>query len=67
MPLRKTLDDMIEEAAPRDFTADEINATANTGLNPVALLNLAWHQFETDQTGYKSWERSAISHFLEQH
>ena len=68
MPLRKLLDDMLEEAAPRIFTHDEISTEpANMGLTPVALLNLAWHKFEADQAGYRSWERFAISGFLERH
>jgi len=68
MPLRKMLDDMIEEAAPRIFSKDEIG-TQGTGtmLTPVALLNRAWHRFEADQAGYRSWERSAVSEFLECH
>jgi hypothetical protein len=68
MPLRRMLDDMIEEAAPCLFTDDEIGSeVANTALHPVALLNLAWHKFEADQAGYKSWERAAIAGFLEGH
>ncbi len=67
-PLRKMLDDMLEEAAPRIFTRDEIHAEPeNTGPAPVALLNFAWRKFDADQAGYKTWEHSAISDFLERH
>jgi hypothetical protein len=68
MPLRKMLDDMLEETAPRIFSDDEIKARSTSGApTPVELLNVAWHTFETDQAGYRSWERSAISSFLERH
>jgi hypothetical protein len=68
MPLRKLLDDMIEEATPRIFTDDEIRPESkDAALTPVALLNLAWHKFEADQAAYRSWERSAISRLLERH
>jgi hypothetical protein len=62
------LDDMIEEAAPRIFTDDEIKPQSTNSMpNPVALLNMAWQQFEADRAGYKLWERNAISSFLGRH
>jgi hypothetical protein len=68
VPLRKMLDDMIEEAAPRIFSNDELQAEpAIPEVTPVALLNRAWRQFEADRPGYKSWERAAISDFLSRH
>ncbi len=68
MPLRKLLDDMLEEAAPRIFANEEtISEHPSMALTPVALLNVAWYKFENDQAGYKSWERSAVMDFIKRH
>jgi hypothetical protein len=65
VPLRQTLDDMIEESQPGAHKPEDINvADSATALNAVQLCNLAWTKFETAPTTYRSWERTAIEAFL---
>jgi hypothetical protein len=65
IPLRKMLNDMLEEASPRPFVEQEIRA-ASVG-NPVSLLNRAWKVFESNADGYRVWERKTIDDFLQFH
>jgi hypothetical protein len=65
-PLRKTLDDMLEETAPRVFVSAEIAAESPSGpSNAVALLNAAWKRFDSERAAYRSWEEAAIAAFLQ--
>ena len=68
LPLRKTLDDMLEESQPVDYR----NAVGNQSAvahadNPTALLNEAWEQFEQSPATYRAWERASIEAFLKSH
>ncbi|MBX3394340.1 MAG: hypothetical protein KF841_03130 [Phycisphaerae bacterium] len=60
VPLRRTLDDMLEEAHP------ETSASQNTvaKFNPVSLTSEAWRRFEQDPGSYGPWERQAIEECL---
>jgi hypothetical protein len=62
-PLRKMLNDMLEETAPRGFLEEELVANSRE-RSPVALLNAAWCQFDVDRAGYGAWEKRAIEEFL---
>ena len=64
--IQQKLDDMLTEAAPREFQALEV-AAQEPELNftsPVALLNTAWQKFREDPDNYQEWEENAISRFL---
>ncbi len=64
-PLRRALDDMLEETQPYTFTASDMGTlNGNRPASPVHLCNLAWSAFETDGRGYRAWEKSAIENFL---
>jgi hypothetical protein len=66
MPLRRVLDDMLEEADPPK--ADQAALGPSSGedySDPVWLLNSAWHRFEADSRTYRSWERTAIQKYLQ--
>ena len=57
LPLRRTLDDMIEETQPQDFRQrDE--------ASPLTLIDEAWTRFETYTEGFSDWERAAIDELL---
>lgn len=64
-PLQKTLDDMLEEVAPRELTSEDITPPDDTteALNPVGLLNLAWGRFTADPDAYGAFEADAILRF----
>ena len=65
LPLRKSLDDMLEESQPYRHTAPDLApADAKGPLNPVHLCNLAWSEFEADPRAYRSWERTTIVEYL---
>jgi hypothetical protein len=65
IPLRKTLDDMLEETQPyRHRPEDVIPPDPTANLNPVQLCSQAWTQFETEHSTYRAWEREAILRFL---
>ena len=63
VPLRKTLDDMLEESSPRKFTEDDLKPYADTG-NLLALLFESWQSFEANPAGYRAWEKSMIDALL---
>jgi hypothetical protein len=65
VPLRKTLDDMIEESNPPEHRPEDVAVQESTlAFTPVQLCNLAWQKFESTSPTYRSWERSAIESFL---
>lgn len=57
VPLRKTIDDMLEEASP-------VSWDAVTDGSPVEQLNEAWQQFEHQGDGFPEWERCAVKDLL---
>ncbi len=64
--IRQTIDDMLTEASPYQFSAEDISPS---DWNPessslVHLLNRAWSIFLNDPSSYDSWEEQAISDFL---
>jgi hypothetical protein len=64
VPLRETLDDMLEECHPRPFGADDLSGGFKTGT-PLRLLNRAWIKFRADPDKYRAWEKSAINAFVQ--
>jgi hypothetical protein len=68
--IRQTIDDMLVEAAPRAFEAQEVSAellrldSASTTMSPVQLLNQAWRKFLVDEDGYTVWEKKVIESLL---
>ncbi|GMU82443.1 MAG: hypothetical protein AMXMBFR47_23140 [Planctomycetota bacterium] len=60
VPLRETIDDMLEEAHPE--VANARDAVPRT--NPVLLTKEAWSRFQQDPTTYAPWERQAINDFI---
>lgn len=65
--IQQKLDDMLTEAAPREFQELEVAAQEPEPnfTSPVALLNSAWLRFRDDPDNYQEWEEKAISHFLD--
>lgn len=57
MPLWRTLDDMLVQASPRRFDADESQRV-------VGLIVEAWRRFENADANYAKWEREAIANFV---
>jgi hypothetical protein len=65
IPLRQTLDDMLEESQPYTHKPEDINVSESArSLTAVQLCNLAWTKFEVASATYRSWERGAIDNFL---
>jgi hypothetical protein len=66
LPLRKMLDDMIEESQPYRHQAGDLALPPDDtrALPPVQHCNVAWHRFETDGKAYRAWEKTAIETFL---
>ncbi len=64
--IQQTIDDMLVEAGPRNFTKQEVTASKAQSLSssPIQLLNQAWHEFLENPAGYSLWEKSAINDFL---
>ena len=63
--IRKKLDDMLTETAPREFRESEVsNQDESIFSSPVALLNAAWQKFQNDPENYSEWEEDAIARFL---
>lgn len=66
IPLRRVLDDMLEEANPTRVDQAAVDpSSAEDYSDPVWLLNAAWHRFEGDSRAYRSWERTAIQKYLQ--
>ena len=66
LPLRKAVEDMLEEAQPPQADQKAFNPSSHEDYSdPVWLLNFAWHMFEADSKTYKSWERTAIQKYLQ--
>lgn len=64
--IQQTIDDMLTEAAPRQFTEIEGGASNPESAveSPVHLVNLAWHQFFNNADDYADWEAAAIKDWL---
>jgi hypothetical protein len=67
VPLRKFLDDMLEESQPCAFMGEADRSSDRVAANgiPVDLFNTAWRKFEEDHSSYRTWERQAIQDFLQ--
>lgn len=64
--IRQTIDNMLTEASPYHFSAEDVSPS---DWNPEAsslvhLLNRAWSVFLNNPSSYDSWEEQAISTFL---
>jgi hypothetical protein len=59
-PLRKTLDDMIEEADPFTFARDDLQP------NPVDVCLTSWREFEQNPEAYEAWELHAVAQIRDQ-
>lgn len=64
--IRKTIEDMLIEASPYQFSARDVSSTEwdPDSSTPVHLFNRAWSIFLNDPSGYESWEEQTIAHFL---
>ncbi len=58
VPLKKTIDDMLEESSPLSCFALPDNA-------PIPMINEAWRRFEDDERNFDGWERLAIAQYLD--
>lgn len=63
IPLRKTLDDMLEESSPRKFSTEDLKPFAQTG-SLLALLHEAWAAFESNPASFRAWEKGMIELLL---
>lgn len=57
VPLRKTIDDMLEETAPLTFDSPSEDS-------PIPIVNEAWNRFENDPD-FPDWEKRAVEGFLD--
>jgi hypothetical protein len=66
LPIHKTTEDMLTEASPFQFSANDVSLSGwdPDSSTPVHLLNTAWSIFLNDPGGYEAWEEQAISTFL---
>ena len=67
-PLQRTLDDMLEETAPREHREHEIRPTESEidrCSSPVALVNFAWSRFHHDSATYATFEKAAMKTFCD--
>ena len=64
--VERTVSDMLTEADPRPFRADEAEAGRDwqPGDSPILLLNRAWRAFISDPQNYARWEADAVQRFL---
>jgi hypothetical protein len=64
--IRQTIDDMLIEASPYQFSAEDVSPSDwNPGSSSlVHLLNRAWTIFLNNPSAYDDWEEQAISTFL---
>jgi hypothetical protein len=60
--LSRTIDDMLEEAAPRQCTDDEAHGQSWSVRTDsmIRLLNWAWQVYETQPNAYDAWEAAQI-------
>lgn len=58
MPLRRMLDDMLEETQPRDSREAEVNS-------PLSTIDKAWTRFEEKDQDFRTWESMAIDRLLQ--
>jgi hypothetical protein len=66
-PVNETLEDMLEEAAPRKYTNLEVSGD-NWGPipdSPVRLLNWAWQVYKRSPETYAAWEAEQLKYFFE--
>ena len=65
LPLRQTLDEMLQVAQPRHCTREDIDVPAGTELDsPVRLLNVAWDRFGCEPGSYAQWEKGQIERLI---
>lgn len=64
--IRSTLNDMLTEASPYQFTDSDVSSSKwDPKLSsPVHLLNRAWFMFLQNPNEYSKWEEEAVSIFL---
>lgn len=64
--VERTVTDMLTEADPRLFNADEAAGERDwkSGDAPILLLNRAWRMLVSDSQGYARWEAAAVQRFL---
>ena len=64
--IHETIDDMLTEASPYQFSAEDVSPSDWNieSSSPVHLLNKAWFVFLSGPDGYVNWEEQAISTFL---
>ena len=65
-PVNETLEDMLEEAAPRRYT--ELEKTGDkwvpTTDSPVRLLNWAWQVYKKSPATYAGWEAEQLKYLF---
>lgn len=66
LSIRETIDDMLTEASPYQFSAEDVSPSDWNieSSSPVHLLNKAWFVFLSDSDSYVNWEEQAVSAFL---
>lgn len=64
--IQQTIDDMLTEAAPYQFTDVTVNASApaSRAKSPAHLVNQAWDRFFNNADDYADWEAAAIKDWL---
>ncbi|MDZ7290661.1 MAG: hypothetical protein ONB44_13900 [candidate division KSB1 bacterium] len=60
--IQKTIEDMLVETAPRNFTDDDISLQKplSPQSSPIHLLNYAWATFLSEPTQYGEWQRQIL-------
>lgn len=66
-PVNETLEDMLEETAPRRYTELEVSGDhwRPTTDSPVRLLNWAWQVYKKSPGTYAAWEAEQLRYFFE--
>lgn len=64
--IQQTIDDMLIETEPYNFSEKEMNLRDQNTMfiSPIHLLNQAWYEFHRNPEAYPRWEKSAINKFL---
>jgi hypothetical protein len=64
--IQQTIDDMLTEAAPYQFTdmPENVSAAASPAESPAHLVNQAWDRFFNNADDYADWEAAAIKDWL---